>query len=456
MRIVPVLALAACAPTQLAAEEPPNHECIEMNDVTFSASPGGVPEVRARWLAEHGCNVRIVDVREDTEATEIVPDAEVIPLGHLAEAARVWAREEPVVLVCRSGRRSARAVTQLESLGFNNVASMTGGMLMWNALELPTEGRSPAEPAPTIEWPVRRDAVSAAEVHTLLASTHVPRVRVASLLLGSSEACVDGREEGAVLGTPGGDAGELLLALSTIESLSGHRPTERETRELFNAYVESFGRFYMHTDEHALESLAAALRRDERFGNVPLASIEEVEALVRNPPTPVVDELLEYLARPSNIGCGHLKLISLHPDEYGVSTELTRQLLQVVYRKLWRRPEAVHFVVLRGEHAERAVLNVRMRNDVYAFTNVPAIPPRMHGISFFVNHPQVSTFIRAQHARFIFENASWLEGVSHDELAAAVNERAERQLTATLEHLAARLPIFEVVFDGEVVTVSAR
>ena len=38
-------------------------------------------------------------------------------------------REEPVVVICRSGRRSAGAARTLEGMGFKRVASMRGGML---------------------------------------------------------------------------------------------------------------------------------------------------------------------------------------------------------------------------------------------------------------------------------------------------------------------------------------
>ena len=51
-------------------------------DVTFEASPGGVPEVDASWLADHACDVRIVDVRESDEVVDgVIEGAQTVPLA---------------------------------------------------------------------------------------------------------------------------------------------------------------------------------------------------------------------------------------------------------------------------------------------------------------------------------------------------------------------------------------
>jgi hypothetical protein len=42
-------------------------------------------------------------------------------------------------------------------------------------------------------------------------------VKMAALLLHGKSSCVDGRDDHGVIGTPGGDAGEFLLALTSIE-----------------------------------------------------------------------------------------------------------------------------------------------------------------------------------------------------------------------------------------------
>ncbi|HFB64041.1 MAG TPA: rhodanese-like domain-containing protein [Aeromonadales bacterium] len=47
-------------------------------------------------------------------------------------------RQRSIVLICRSGGRSALAALSIEKLGFSNVKSLMGGFQSWEALGLPT------------------------------------------------------------------------------------------------------------------------------------------------------------------------------------------------------------------------------------------------------------------------------------------------------------------------------
>ena len=81
---------------------------------------------------------QIVDVREDAEVTEgMIPGALHIPLGQLTSRAGELDREQPVVTVCRSGKRSARAAEELAAAGFQ-ADTMGGGMIAWQNAGLPT------------------------------------------------------------------------------------------------------------------------------------------------------------------------------------------------------------------------------------------------------------------------------------------------------------------------------
>lgn len=96
---------------------------------------GGIDEVRPEWLAQHTSDVRVVDVREPDEYIgELghVPGSELHRLETVADAAKSWDPEVPIVLVCRSGGRSGQASLQLRALGFRRVASMRGGMTAWH------------------------------------------------------------------------------------------------------------------------------------------------------------------------------------------------------------------------------------------------------------------------------------------------------------------------------------
>ena len=442
-------------------------------DVSFERSPGGVPEVDGEWLRDHACHVRVVDVREPHELSAgMIEGAEAVPLAQLAEASSEWDPRDPIVLVCRSGRRSARGIRTLEGLGFSRVGSLTGGMLAWNLARHPVVAAPETSAAPRhvdrAPPSVFSERLRAETLEAALRDTPPRQVRAAALLLHGTEACVDGRGEDAVLGTPGGDAGELLLALAAAEDVTGQPLSEGDIVALFDAYVESFGRFYFHTDDHALRHLASELRRDPRFATVMGSARaggseddanhalegEALGELLLRPPAELREPLLDHLLEPANVGCGHLRLLMTHAEDYGVRPELARSLGRVVFRLLWSEPELFDFVVLHGDHHEEAVLNVVLPDRVHAFTNVPAIPPHIAGHSVFVNHPQVSAFVRRQHAEFLRGQLASLHAVPIERFEGAIATLAERQLTQTLGHLAPRLPVFEVRFEGDVPQVT--
>src|SRR3954453_5152926 len=77
----------------------------------------------------------IVDVREQHEFEEAhLPGAIHVPRGHLESRieGKVGDKSAPVVLYCASGQRSALAANTLQDLlGYEDVASMTGGITLW-------------------------------------------------------------------------------------------------------------------------------------------------------------------------------------------------------------------------------------------------------------------------------------------------------------------------------------
>lgn len=104
----------------------------------------GIPEVSVQWVANHGHAVRLVDVRQPDELAEPlghIADVESAPLMSLLVHARNWDHDKPIVLICRSGGRSAQAALLLEQIGFSHVASMAGGMLEWRRRDLPVAYR---------------------------------------------------------------------------------------------------------------------------------------------------------------------------------------------------------------------------------------------------------------------------------------------------------------------------
>jgi rhodanese-related sulfurtransferase/ubiquinone/menaquinone biosynthesis C-methylase UbiE len=82
----------------------------------------------------------IVDIREPSEAGEIVKGALLIPRGLLEDeiVRRFPDVVHPIVLYSRKGERSALSARALERAGYRNVFSMEGGFQRWKELGLPT------------------------------------------------------------------------------------------------------------------------------------------------------------------------------------------------------------------------------------------------------------------------------------------------------------------------------
>ncbi|KOS63252.1 rhodanese-like domain-containing protein [Lysinibacillus agricola] len=80
---------------------------------------------------EQGQALNLIDVREvDEVESGHIPGIIHIPLGLLEFRMHELNKNEPYVMVCRSGGRSGSATQFLESQGFD-VSNMVGGMLAW-------------------------------------------------------------------------------------------------------------------------------------------------------------------------------------------------------------------------------------------------------------------------------------------------------------------------------------
>jgi molybdopterin/thiamine biosynthesis adenylyltransferase/rhodanese-related sulfurtransferase len=92
-------------------------------------------------LTEQKAPVKLIDVRESEElAGGKLPGAISIPRGYLELRIEEKAkRDEPIVLYCAGGTRSALAAKTLREMGYENVTSMAGGYNRWSDSAFPTE-----------------------------------------------------------------------------------------------------------------------------------------------------------------------------------------------------------------------------------------------------------------------------------------------------------------------------
>lgn len=90
-------------------------------------------------LAKREAGAFILDVREPDEWNQFhVPDSTFIPLGELASRLNELPEDKEIVVVCRSGNRSAEGRDILLNAGFTQVTSMAGGLTQWKAAGYPT------------------------------------------------------------------------------------------------------------------------------------------------------------------------------------------------------------------------------------------------------------------------------------------------------------------------------
>jgi len=87
----------------------------------------------------------IVDVREEPEhRVTRVADVPLIPMSELLDRIDELPADRELVILCRSGQRSAQVADYLTAQGeHGEVANLEGGIIAWAAEGLPYEGDPP-------------------------------------------------------------------------------------------------------------------------------------------------------------------------------------------------------------------------------------------------------------------------------------------------------------------------
>ena len=104
------------------------------------------PEFDPDTAHERIPDYRIIDVRHEHEfdgPLGHIEAAELFPLPTIAERSKALTKSPPLLLVCRSGQRSAKACEQLQALGIGPVINLAGGMIAWNRAGLPVLREEP-------------------------------------------------------------------------------------------------------------------------------------------------------------------------------------------------------------------------------------------------------------------------------------------------------------------------
>ncbi len=105
---------------------------------TFKAA-AAIPALTALEAAAKRDRCVFVDVREPHEFADAhIAGAILMPLGMLDARWSELQSHADIVVVCRSGNRSAGACLKLHAVGITQAANLRDGMLAWSAANLPT------------------------------------------------------------------------------------------------------------------------------------------------------------------------------------------------------------------------------------------------------------------------------------------------------------------------------
>lgn len=135
--------MAIAVPANLKSGEPPENQVPRAPDwAPVVTTYSGILEISPQWVAANRDNVHILDVRtayETDEEKARIKNAQMIPINELRDRLDEIPKDKPVMTICRSGKRSVLAFDILRHAGWEQVASIKGGLLRWYAEGLPVD-----------------------------------------------------------------------------------------------------------------------------------------------------------------------------------------------------------------------------------------------------------------------------------------------------------------------------
>lgn len=112
-----------------------NQFCGIRGEEAEAAASTKIPEVQPEELKRRldaGEDIFVLDVREPHEYQICNIKGQLIPLGDLPKRIHELDSSREIVVHCKSGARSAKAVNFLRQSGFKHAFNLTGGILAWS------------------------------------------------------------------------------------------------------------------------------------------------------------------------------------------------------------------------------------------------------------------------------------------------------------------------------------
>lgn len=185
-----------------------------------------------------------------------------------------------LAIVCMNDSDSREVVAELKAHGRVFAAVMSGGMRAWKLMGFSTSrdpsilARRGVVHSKALTAPAPKDRFGRRTMSLQQISDHIGNgegiqwIKMAAFMVHGRMSCIDGRDDCGVIGTPGGDMGEFIIALTAAEELMNRHLTDADVAVLFQRRLDAFGRFYMHTDQACLDKLVDAVRKDPELVGV--------------------------------------------------------------------------------------------------------------------------------------------------------------------------------------------
>jgi len=249
-----------------------------------------------------------------------------------------------------------------------------------------------------------------------------------------------------VLSTPGGDAGEFLLALKVFEELTGYALRQRHVSAYLKSFLEksSKNQFTFCTTKSAQAALM------ESVGG---------EVDIMNPPVTMVRSLWDQVIMPDNIGCTHFKLAMERAAEYEVRPELTQMLIRAFYMIMWNKEhpqfgsasDKLNLVVSDFDPVETkpaGLINMLTGTHCLAQGLAPLMAPKLEsGNAMYINHYDSVQVLRHELSRyFVALVRDRFSALNEITMLSRMNVVGRHQLQRTVLYLTKDIPVYTVTY----------
>jgi len=254
--------------------------------------------------------------------------------------------------------------------------------------------------------------------------------------------CLDGRSNTPIIGTPGGDAGEFILALMVYEDLlGGGRKLSQDIVDLFfTKYLQIMKqpKFIMCTDDSSISHIEKDL------------ATEGINIL--NPRQNIMQDILNTAIKAENIGDLHLKMMLKYPYQFSIRKEIFEMFIVSFYNVLWNKnsdiSKKLELRILSGNHDENAFIEVRSEEACQRAKLAPLFSSKYHKNNnmVFINHLDASEIRRYQLAKYFADKVNHhQDSVDEKVMYGRLKHHGLIALEITGSYIAKGLPFYTII-----------